>query len=88
MPYAKPNTSQMPLFGEQDSWREEWEGMPEYVQENLLPSYSIKVNFSSVDDLKRFAALIDQPITTKTKSVWYPNQKKADLSRFRYVDEA
>lgn len=87
MPYAKPNTKQVTLFGEQESWREEWEGMPEYVQDNLLPSYSVRVNFSNVEDLKQFAELIGQPITTKTKSVWYPAQDKAELNKFHYVDE-
>jgi hypothetical protein len=88
MPYGKPNKQQVTLFGEQEAWREEWVGMPEYEQENLLPNYSVKVNFATVDDLKRFAELIGQPLTTKTKSVWFPPQKKAELSKFVYVDVA
>jgi hypothetical protein len=88
MPYAKPNEAQSLLFGEKEAWREEWEGMPEFEQQNLLPEYSVRVNFASVEDLKRFAELIGQPLTTKTSSIWFPVQAKADLASKVYVDEA
>jgi len=88
MPYAKPNEAQSLLFGEKEAWREEWEGMPEFEQQNLLPEYSVRINFSSVEDLKAFAELINQPLTTKTSSIWFPAQIKADLASKVYVDEA
>ena len=88
MPYAKPNKKQEVLFGEQESWREEWAGMPEYEQNNLLPVYFLRVNFDSVESLQAFAKLIGQTVTTKTNSVWYPAQDKATLADKRYVDEA
>ena len=85
MPYAKPNTNQDSLFGEKTEWETEWEGMPEFVQENLLPAYSVKVNFTCIEDLQRFAKLIDQPLTTKTQSVWFPAQERRSSSKLRYV---
>jgi hypothetical protein len=88
MPYAKPNEAQNLLFGEIEPWREEWDGMPEFEQKNLLPEYSVRVNFSCVEDLKKFAELINQPLTTKTSSIWFPVQVKADLASKVYVDEA
>lgn len=88
MPYAKPNESQSLLFGEKEAWKEEWDGMPEFEQKNLLPEYSVRINFASVEDLKKFAELINQPLTTKTSSIWFPAQAKADLSSKVYVDEA
>jgi hypothetical protein len=88
MPYAKPNEAQNLLFGEKEAWREEWDGMPEFEQKNLLPEYSVRVNFSCVEDLKKFAELINQPLTTKTSSIWFPVQTKADLASKVYVDEA
>jgi hypothetical protein len=87
MPYAKPNTDQSNLFGENESWKDEWQGMPEYNQKNLLPEFSIKINFLNADDLRKFAELIGQSITTQTPSVWYPAQAKESLSDKRYVDE-
>lgn len=88
MPYAKPNDAQNLLFGEKEDWKEEWKGMPEFEQKNLLPEYSVKINFASIEDLKKFAELIEQPLTTKTNSVWFPAQIKADLKNKVYVDES
>jgi hypothetical protein len=88
MPYAKPNDAQSLLFGEKEAWKEEWDGMPEFEQKNLLPEYSVKVNFVSVEDLKKFAELIQQPLTIKTSSIWFPAQTKADLKNKVYVDES
>jgi hypothetical protein len=88
MPYAKPNDAQSLLFGEKEAWKEEWDGMPEFEQKNLLPEYSVRINFANVEDLKKFAELIQQPLTTKTSSIWFPAQLKADLSSKVYVNEA
>lgn len=88
MPYAKPNEAQSLLFGEKESWKEEWDGMPEFKQKNLLPEYSVRINFVSVEDLKKFAELIGQPLTTKTNSIWFPAQNKTNLKNKVYVDES
>jgi hypothetical protein len=86
MPYAKPNKKQDVLFGEQEEWREEWQGMPEFSQENLLPEYSVRVNFVTYEDLQKFASLVEQVISTKTPSIWFPKQEKENLSNKRYVE--
>ena len=86
MPYAKPNKKQDVLFGEQEEWREEWQGMPEFEQKNLLPEYSVRVNFATYEDLQKFAALVEQIISTKTQSIWFPKQEKENLSNKRYVE--
>tara|TARA_Y100000310_G_scaffold86034_1_gene82857 strand:+ start:130 stop:726 length:597 start_codon:yes stop_codon:yes gene_type:complete len=49
----------------------EWEGMPEFNQEDLMISRQLIVRFKSQEDVDAFAKLIDQKITDKTKSVWY-----------------
>lgn len=85
MPYAKPNKEQEVLFGEQESWKEEWQGMPEFEQQNLLPTYSVRVNFASYEDLQKFSELMQQTITTKTQSIWFPKQHRELLSNKRYV---
>lgn len=87
MPYGKPNNDQSNLFGENEDWKEEWKGMPEYVQENLLPAFSVRVNFATIEDLREFAELVNQHLTTKTQSIWFPEQDRAKLSDKRYVDE-
>jgi hypothetical protein len=86
MPYAKPNKEQDVLFGEQESWREEWQGMPEFEQKNLLPEYSVRVNFASYEDLQKFASMVGQTISIKTQSVWYPKQERENLADKKYVE--
>jgi hypothetical protein len=61
--------------------------MPEFDQKNLLPEYSVRVNFACIEDLNKFAELIQQPLTTKTSSIWFPAQTKAVLLNKVYVDE-
>ena len=51
-----------------------WEGMPEYNNENLHPEQSITVNFNNREDVENFAKLINQKITDKTRSIWYPER--------------
>ena len=86
MPYAKPNLDQEVLFGDQEAWREEWQGMPEFEQKNLLPEYSVRVNFASFEDLQKFASMVEQTLTVKTQSIWYPKQEREDLAGKRYVE--
>jgi hypothetical protein len=86
MPYAKP-TSQMSIFEEQQGWEAEWQDMPEFVQQNLLPEKSIKVNFASIEDMKKFADLIGQIITIDTQYVWFPKAEIQMLKNKLYVDE-
>jgi hypothetical protein len=68
-----------------DFFEEAWQGMPEFVQEDLEPVKSLKINFLSFDDVKDFSNLINQKVTDKTKSVWYPKQDLIKPSDYRYT---
>lgn len=87
MPYAKPNVCQPPLFGGAAAWMDHWRGMPEYSCENLLPSYSVKVNFLSAEDMEEFGNLLGQKIGSKTKSVWFPAQAPESHIGIEYTSE-
>jgi hypothetical protein len=63
---------QTPMFEGLEAWKEEWVGMPEFVQEKAEPFATIIVRFSSQEDLDDFARRIDQKLTPKTKSIWHP----------------
>ena len=76
----------MMLFGEQEAWREEWQGMPEFEQKNLLPKYSVRVNFANYEDLQKFATMVEQTISIKTQSIWYPKQERVSLADKKYVE--
>jgi len=57
-----------------------WQGMPEFEQENVFGEIkSIMVHFASLNDIKVFSNLVEQTITEKTKFIWFPKQKNADL---------
>lgn len=69
------------------TWQEdEWQGMPEFAQEDQSPYKTLFVHFESREDVDAFAKLVDQKIAAKTKFIWYP--KVETYSRFskRYVD--
>jgi hypothetical protein len=56
----------------------EWTGMPEY--EDKEPCYrKIIINFDDEDSVQKFAALLEQEISDKTKSLWYPMKERRKL---------
>jgi len=50
----------------------EWQGMPEFVQEDLKSIASVVVNFLTVEDMNAFSELIGKRVTFTTKSVLFP----------------
>lgn len=56
----------------------EWVNMPEFKMKDLDPVKQVIISFRSYEDMNKFAKLIDQPLTAKTQSVWYP---KAEIDR-------
>ena len=63
----------------------EWQGMPAFDQPDQMPHRQIIVNLASDEDAEDFARRIGQTVTEKTKSLWYPEQKRRDLSDVAYV---
>lgn len=51
-----------------------WQGMPQFANEDLIgDAYkTLTVRFETQDDYRVFASLIEQPLTPKTKAIWYP----------------
>jgi hypothetical protein len=66
------------LFDLDPDWKKQWEGMPEYYQENKKPYQSINVHFKTKEDRDAFAELVGQKITDQTKGMSYP---KVELGR-------
>jgi len=64
-----------------------WKGMPEFEQEDLSPAKSITVNFASMNDYEKFASLVGQKLTEKTRSIWYPQAQKINMTDI-YKDES
>lgn len=71
-----------------EDWKEEWKGMPEFVQTKQRPYAQIIVRFDSEEDLQGFAKLIGQKLTRRTKSIWHPQIKRGLHTRQRYYEES
>jgi hypothetical protein len=77
------------LFGyEQFDWQKEWQGMPEFIQEDLMPFRAINVRFRNEEDVQEFAKLLGQVITPKQKALWFPFAEFRRAAHLRYVDES
>jgi hypothetical protein len=72
----------------EESFREEWRDMPEFVQEDLNPYRVINVRFRNQADVDAFEKLMQQKITEKQKTLWYPYAEPRRAAHLRYVDES
>lgn len=70
-------------------WKKHWVGMPEFVnEENKEKVYkSIKISFRTKDDYEEFAKLVEQNLSEKTKSIWYPKLVKEENHLLRWIVE-
>jgi ParB-like chromosome segregation protein Spo0J len=64
----------------------EWDGMPEFDQQDKRAFRSIPVHFGSQEDVDRFAELIGQTITPQTRYIWYPETPIERYADKQYVD--
>jgi len=67
---------------------EHWIDMPEFIQEKQKPFAQIIVRFESENDLNEFAKMINQKLTTKTKSIWHPHKPHMRSIRMEWQDES
>ena len=78
------------LFGDLEQfefWRKEWKDMPEFKMEDLTAEFSLKINFETIEDVKRFSRLVRQTINSTTKSIWFPEVRITRFMNKRYIDE-
>ena len=69
-----------------ENWKEEWQGMPEFIQEDQEPFKTISVHFEKQEDVDAFAKLVDQKINTKTHFIWYPKVNIVECMNKEYID--
>ena len=62
----------------------EWEGMPEYIQEDKTSFRHVIVHFENNEAVAKFFSLIGQTHTDKTNSIWFPKQDNMDTEAKRY----
>lgn len=68
-------------------WKNHWQGMPEFYQEDKTPFKVLKVKIATKEDFIAFQKAIGQTISDKAKSVWFPKLQYEKPSNFEYVDE-
>ncbi len=69
------------------TWKQEWQGMPEFVQENATSWHSMVIHFRNSEDVRKFGELIGQPLGYRPKAAWYPAAEIGRVADKRYVDE-
>jgi len=72
--------------GEGNDPNAEWQGMPEFEQDDLGAWKTIKVHFENEHDLKEFAKRIGQTVTDKTRYIWFPFKPNAKLKELEYAE--
>lgn len=65
-----------------------WQGMPEYKQDDLSGIQQIMVHFETRKDVEDFAKRMEQTITEKTRSIWFPYKAPENLKQYTVEDES
>lgn len=68
-------------------WKKEWVGMPEFKQLDAEPWKSVVVHFETEKDMLDFAKLMDQRITFKTPSIWFPKAERVAAINQLWIDK-
>lgn len=86
----KKGEENLNLFEKQKEfdWKDEWQDMPEFIQEKQEPFAKIIIRFACEEDLNEFAEMIGQKLTPKTKSIWHPKLIRGVNSNKRYSNES
>lgn len=71
-----------------DEHETEWRGMPEFNQPDNGAFRQIIISFDDQAGVDKFASLIKQNITDKTKSVWFPPRERNNVQDLFYFDQA
>lgn len=80
--------NQIPLFESQIQWKDEWQGMPEYNQTQILPFNEVIVRFKTEEDMNLFYETISQKAPSKLKSIWFPKVERVKKIAEVYTDES
>lgn len=69
-----------------DWWKEHWQGMPEFSQQDLSPHRTLYVHFEKREDVLDFFTLIGQHCTPDTQYIWFPQVARQQFANKKYVD--
>jgi hypothetical protein len=66
---------------------EEWQGMPEFMQDENPPFRRIVVSFDNQKDVDQFAKQVKQKLTDKTRGIWFPFKPDSHIHK-QWQDES
>ncbi len=66
----------------------EWEGMPEFEQKDKTAYQTVQLHLYDKEAVIEFMKLIQQPITEKTRTIWFPAQTIERAADKRYGSES
>ena len=75
-------------FDDEEEYEKEWRGMPEFNQPDNGAFRQIIVSFDDQAGVDAFAKAINQELTPKTKSVWYPPRPINKVVDIFYFEES
>ena len=89
---SAPDLSKFIEFGEEENtepieWKNHWNGMPEFTQEDNPPFKKLIISFRTKEDYDAFSELVSQKLTDKTKSIWYPKLDRDLNSLKRWIED-
>lgn len=71
-----------------ESWKKEWKGMPEFVQDKQNPYSTIIIRCETKEDLEELSKRLGQKLTKKTKSAWFPFKSHFRAVKKEWSDES
>lgn len=70
-----------------DEWRRHWKHMPDFKNDANPPYKKLIVHFRNEEDYNDFASRLEQLMTIKTKSIWYPALDRMANSLLRWIED-
>lgn len=71
-----------------DDAEDQWSGMPEFNQPDNGAYRQIIVSFDDEAGVRKFAELIGQHLTEKTKSIWFPGRERNNVTDLFWFDRS
>ena len=87
VPDPNKKIKQQSLSDDDKLWKKHWKDMPEYFQENNPPYKSVTMKFRKKEHYEDFAEKIEQDLSDKTKSIWYPVLERIANYKMRWIEE-
>ena len=72
----------------ENNWKKEWVDMPEFIQDKKEPFSKIIIRCESEEDLMELSKILNQKLTKKTKSIWFPYKSHFRDVKMEWSDES